>query len=69
MLLGTFADAEPNYRRQSARRTLAGQLFDLDGLDGPGPASTLMDAHDLQDDILLATPILYGFSLGDKRWR
>jgi hypothetical protein len=58
---GTFGDAEPNYHRRSARR------------DVPKPdchAATGMQATDIHDDdMLLATPILYGFSLAKKLWR
>jgi hypothetical protein len=52
-LLVTFAKAEPNYSLKSARRNHA-----------PNASIRLQDAN----EVMLASPILYGFSLTDKLW-
>ena len=70
---GTFADAEPNYERESVRRDFFSHFLHIRHLDPPKPvcrAVKSMQATDIRDeDILLATPILYGFSLAEKLWR
>jgi hypothetical protein len=68
-----FANAEPNYPRQSApRRRLIDTILNPDSGDASKPdrcAPFRTQAGLGDDDILLSPPILYGFSLADKRWR
>ena len=70
--LGTFADTAPNYPRfPYVTKTLDGKEIDkharrngvsLEGQSAPGPRP-LTD-----EELLLTTPIVYGFSLTDKHW-
>ncbi|KAJ7887981.1 P-loop containing nucleoside triphosphate hydrolase protein [Mycena leptocephala] len=70
---GTFEKVEPNYSRPSPRKGLLGKLLDLIEDDEHShlkrPPSFSDDHEGLEDDdLLLATPIVYGFSLTVKRW-
>ena len=71
-VLGTFADTAPNYPRfPYVTKTLDGKEIDkharrngvfLEGQSVPGPRP-LTD-----EELLLTTPIVYGFSLTEKHW-
>ncbi|KAJ6630297.1 hypothetical protein B0H10DRAFT_1983969 [Mycena sp. CBHHK59/15] len=65
---GTFASAEPNYEHPSPHRSLLGRLLNASEGDASSPCP-LVEEEGLQDqDLLLATPIVLGFSLTDKCW-
>ena len=71
-LIGTFADTAPNYPRfPYVTKTLDGKEIDkharrngffMEGQSAPRPRP-LND-----EELLLTTPIVYGFSLNDKHW-
>lgn len=64
---GTFANAERP--RTSARSSLLDDMLDIDDLNAPKPNHRVpMQGHVQEDDMLLASPILYGFSLAEKLW-
>jgi hypothetical protein len=66
LLPGTFADAEPNYER---RRVIKGLKGGVKALELEDRESALKKGDELvDDDLVLASPILYGFSLVDKLW-
>ncbi|KAF7349991.1 p-loop containing nucleoside triphosphate hydrolase protein [Mycena venus] len=68
----TFAIVEPNYSRPCPRKGVFGELLDAmedkrSELKRSHPGS--FDVEDIRDeDLLLATPIVYGFSFTQKRW-
>ncbi|KAJ6576099.1 P-loop containing nucleoside triphosphate hydrolase protein [Mycena vulgaris] len=69
---GTFARSEPGYSRSTPRKGLLGLLWDEMEDDEPRRKKTNLSSvavEDLkEDDLLMATPIVYGFSLTAKRW-
>ena len=80
-LLGTFSTAQPDYfqKSRSGIRERATSLLAILSTTQPDylrkPAirilegATAMNVHDFQaDQVMLASPILYGFSLADKLW-
>ncbi|KAJ6576110.1 P-loop containing nucleoside triphosphate hydrolase protein [Mycena vulgaris] len=69
---GTFARSEPGYSRSTPRKGLLGLLWDEMEDDEPRRKKSNLSSvavEDLkEDDLLMATPIVYGFSLTAKRW-
>ncbi|KAJ6576091.1 P-loop containing nucleoside triphosphate hydrolase protein [Mycena vulgaris] len=69
---GTFARSEPGYSRSTPRKGLLGLLWDEMEDDEPRREKSNLSSvtvEDLkEDDLLMATPIVYGFSLTAKRW-
>ncbi|THH06995.1 hypothetical protein EW146_g9450 [Bondarzewia mesenterica] len=71
---GTFANFNPNYERQSASRSLYSDdllSFLWDNSDDPmkGDRDVVSAADRLKDDdLLLTSPIVYGFGLVHKQW-
>ncbi|OCH84460.1 P-loop containing nucleoside triphosphate hydrolase protein [Obba rivulosa] len=64
-----FASMNPNYVwMNTVTKTLSGQEIDRHALrSNPSPSSN--EQTQLTDDeLLLTTPLVYGFSLGDKQW-
>ena len=67
-MLGTFANVRANFKRPSFRRSFIDNLLGSPGLNsGPHIVDHALNID--ADHILLITPILYRFSLADKRWR
>ncbi|THH28748.1 hypothetical protein EUX98_g5449 [Antrodiella citrinella] len=70
----TFADTVPNYDKfPIVHKTLSGVEIDRHALRNmniatfkPDPEASLPELSD--DQLMLTTPILYGFSLSDKQW-
>ncbi|KAJ7463469.1 P-loop containing nucleoside triphosphate hydrolase protein [Mycena galericulata] len=70
---GTFASVEPDYSRPTPHNGLFSELLDAMEKD---KRSELKRSHHLSvdvddprdEDLLLATPIVYGFSFTEKRW-
>ena len=69
----TFAETVPNYDKfPIVHKTLAGVEIDRHALRTAtaGKQETETAPPELSDDqLMLTTPILYGFSLSDKQWR
>jgi len=73
-----FREENPNYSRPSIKESNRGpqgpppSYFDLDGIseDGSSPAKDDgMDPSEVQgDDLLICSPTVPGFSLGNSRW-
>ena len=65
----TFADTVPNYAMlPRVRKNLAGQEIDRHAARANGVAPGL-DTRELTDEeLLLTSPIVYGFSFSDKQW-
>ncbi|KAJ6576122.1 hypothetical protein DFH09DRAFT_1453903 [Mycena vulgaris] len=65
-------DREPGYSRPTPRKGLLGLLWDAMEDDEPRRKKSNLSSvavEDLkEDDLLMATPIVYGFSLTAKRW-
>ena len=64
----TFADTVPNYLMlPRVGKNLAGQDIDRHAARARGVSGA--DARELTDDeLLLTSPIVYGFSFSDKQW-
>ncbi|THH09758.1 hypothetical protein EW145_g1774 [Phellinidium pouzarii] len=66
----TFAEINPNYALPTVQKTLDGFSIDKTNIwRRTSPEQTSVVPRDPEDsDLLLASPIVYGFSLADKLW-
>ncbi|KAJ6576008.1 P-loop containing nucleoside triphosphate hydrolase protein [Mycena vulgaris] len=68
----TFARSEPGYSRPTPRKGLLGLLWDTMEDDEPRRKKSNLSSVNVEDlkedDLLMATPIVYGFSLTAKKW-
>ncbi|KAJ7140767.1 P-loop containing nucleoside triphosphate hydrolase protein [Mycena epipterygia] len=67
----TFGKIEPNYSRPNPRKGFLRELWDVwEGKETPVAKLTRpLDGKSFKDDdLVLATPIVYGFSYTEKRW-
>lgn len=66
----TFVDTAPNYPRfPQVTKTLSGQDIDRHALRDGAIAEESLDSRELtEEELILTSPIVYGFSLSDKYW-
>ncbi|GBE89825.1 P-loop containing nucleoside triphosphate hydrolase protein [Sparassis latifolia] len=66
----TFQDIVPNYGKfPIVTKTISGNDLDRFALVAGAVTESLSEASELsEEDLMLASPIVYGFSLSDKQW-
>ena len=67
----TFADTVPNYAMlPRVTKTLSGQDIDRHAQRANASAAANVETRELtEEELLLTSPIVYGFSFADKQWR